>query len=181
MFAGDNLRGRVVRSMRWWGLPSNYPVQNCWNFELCNSLVSRNFELSRPWVARKAPLMGEGGAFQSDDWRGTTFHASSLYPAIISRAAAMLLLQAHWKLYPPSQPVTSIASPTMYNPRTRLDIMDFDDTSSVAMPPNVTSAVRYPSDPLGRRDQFCNLSNSALSRASDQSARLPVKSISRAR
>ena len=52
MFAGDNLRGRVVRSMRWWGMPSNHPVQNCWNFELSNSLVSRNFELSRPWVAR---------------------------------------------------------------------------------------------------------------------------------
>ena len=42
--------------------------------------------------------VGEGGAFQSNDWRGTTFHASILYPAIMSRAAAMPLLQAHWKL-----------------------------------------------------------------------------------
>ena len=41
---------------------------------------------------------GEGGAFQSNDWRGVTFHADFLYPAIISRAAAMPLLQAHWKL-----------------------------------------------------------------------------------
>ena len=58
--------------MWWWGMPSNYPVQNCWNFELCNSLVLRNLEPSRPRVARKAPPMGEVGACQSDGWLGKT-------------------------------------------------------------------------------------------------------------
>ena len=48
---------------------------------------------------------------------------------------------AHWKLYPPSQPVTSIASPIKYKPGTDFTIIVLEDSASVFTPPNVTSAV----------------------------------------
>ncbi len=50
--------------------------------------------------------------------------------------------QAHWKLYPPSQPVTSSTSPMKYRPGTRLDSKVLDEISAVSTPPSVTSAVR---------------------------------------
>ncbi|KAG0934879.1 hypothetical protein G6F31_016027 [Rhizopus arrhizus] len=56
--------------------------------------------------------------------------------------AAWPLAQAHWKLYPPSQPVTSSTSPTKCRPGTRLDSIVEDETSAVSTPPRVTSAVR---------------------------------------
>jgi hypothetical protein len=74
---------------------------------ICFSPFIRQSKTNRLGVSRMiqpAPVPsnhryeGEGGAFQSNDWRGVTFHADFLYPAIISRAAAMPLLQAHWKL-----------------------------------------------------------------------------------
>ena len=49
--------------------------------------------------------------------------------------------QAHWKLYPPKYPVTSTTSPTKNNPGYFLDIIVFEDNSSVSTPPKVTSAV----------------------------------------
>ena len=41
---------------------------------------------------------GALGVCQSIDWRAVTLHADFPYTSEISRAAAMLLLQAHWKL-----------------------------------------------------------------------------------
>ena len=52
--------------------------------------------------------------------------------------------QAYWKLYPPKCPVTSITSPIKNNPEYFLDIIVFEDNSSVSTPPKVTSAVLYP-------------------------------------
>ena len=49
------------------------------------------------------------------------------------------LAQAHWKLYPPSQPVTSTTSPMKYRPGC-FDSMVRDDKSRVSTPPAVTSA-----------------------------------------
>jgi len=50
--------------------------------------------------------------------------------------------QAHWKLNPPSSPVTSSASPIKYRPGTLFTSKVLDDTLSVSTPPRVTSAVR---------------------------------------
>ena len=47
---------------------------------------------------------------------------------------------AHWKLYPPSHPVTSTTSPTKNNPGALFAISVFDDSSRVSTPPTVTSA-----------------------------------------
>lgn len=50
--------------------------------------------------------------------------------------------QAHWKLYPPSQPVTSTTSPTKYSPGTDFAAIVRASSASVSTPPKVTSAVR---------------------------------------
>ena len=50
--------------------------------------------------------------------------------------------QAHWKLYPPSQPVTSTTSPIKYRLAILLDSMVLEDSSLQSTPPSVTSAVR---------------------------------------
>jgi serine/threonine-protein kinase HipA len=47
---------------------------------------------------------------------------------------------AHWKLYPPSHPVTSTTSPTKNNPGALFAISVFDESSRVSTPPTVTSA-----------------------------------------
>jgi uncharacterized protein len=47
---------------------------------------------------------------------------------------------AHWKLNPPSWPVTSTTSPMKYSPVTRFASIVFEDSSSVSTPPSVTSA-----------------------------------------
>src|SRR5690242_2726678 len=56
---------------------------------------------------------------------------------------------AHWKLYPPSWPVTSTTSPIKNNPGTSRLSMVFAESSSVSTPPTVTSAFSYPSVPEG--------------------------------
>ena len=55
--------------------------------------------------------------------------------------AAQPLAQAHWKLYPPSQPVTSTASPITNRPGTDLAIRFCCESASVSTPPKVTSAL----------------------------------------
>lgn len=47
---------------------------------------------------------------------------------------------AHWKLKPPSWPVTSTTSPMKYSPATCFASIIFEDSSSVSTPPSVTSA-----------------------------------------
>src|ERR1700722_6441739 len=58
---------------------------------------------------------------------------------------------AHWKLYPPNQPVTSTASPITNNPGTSRAPMVFENSPSVSTPPTVTSAFAYPSVPAGTK------------------------------
>ena len=51
-----------------------------------------------PEVATKAPPVGWAAPCQLNDWQDAKFHAGFHKPAVISRAAATPLLQAHWKL-----------------------------------------------------------------------------------
>src|SRR5580698_9015075 len=57
--------------------------------------------------------------------------------------------QAHWKLYPPSHPVTSTTSPMKYSPGTLRLCIVLASSSAVSTPPAVTSALAYPSVPAG--------------------------------
>jgi ketol-acid reductoisomerase len=58
-------------------------------------------------------------------------HANNLKESGVDVTVALRadspLAQAHWKLYPPSQPVTSTASPITNRPGTDLACMVFDD------------------------------------------------------
>src|SRR5271166_1057048 len=56
---------------------------------------------------------------------------------------------AHWKLYPPSHPVTSTASPMKYRPVTARASIVRDERPAVSMPPTVTSALLHPSESMG--------------------------------
>ena len=64
---------------------------------------------------------------------------SGFSPAPKARAQAWALDQAHWKLYPPSQPVISTTSPMKYKPFW-VDSIVFCDKALVETPPTVTSA-----------------------------------------
>src|SRR5256885_608778 len=55
-------------------------------------------------------------------------------------AQAYPLAQAHWKLYPPSQPVMSTTSPMQYRPGWVLHSMVCCESARVSTPPSVTSA-----------------------------------------
>src|SRR5450432_3657200 len=68
---------------------------------------------------------------------------------------------AHWKLNPPSWPVTSTTSPIKYSPGAFLASIVFDESSSVSTPPAVTSAFSYPSLPAGFTRHRCNPSEMA--------------------
>ena len=48
---------------------------------------------------------------------------------------------AHWKLYPPSQPVTSTASPMKKRPGTLAAAIVLEERPRVSTPPSVTSAL----------------------------------------
>src|ERR1700722_1616886 len=78
-----------------------------------------------------------------DDFRNPSFRHHNALPAAAPEA------HAHWKLNPPSWPVTSTTSPTKNNPEIfRLSIV-LAESSSVSTPPAVTSAFSYPSVPAG--------------------------------
>src|SRR3954464_6370595 len=80
------------------------------------------------------------------------------------------LAQAHWKLYPPSQPVTSTASPITNSPGTAFAAIVRDDRSRVSTPPHVTSALANPSVPVGVTVQRDSRAATAASARSGTSA-----------
>jgi hypothetical protein len=103
--------------------------------------------------------------------RGLAVHRgfSSAFPrrSRASRPTAHPEDQAHWKLKPPSQPVTSTASPTAYGCGTFFTSIVREDSASVEMPPAVTSTLARPSVPARWNARRCRVSAALARFASD--------------
>src|ERR1039458_10027063 len=91
-----------------------------------------------------------------------------------ARPAATPEAQAHWKLNPPSCPVTSTTSPIKYSPGTARASIVRACNSSVSTPPAVTSAFSKPSVPAGCSTHRCSLRSQASSAAFDQPSGTPA-------
>ena len=78
------------------------------------------------------------------------------------------------RLYPPKCPVTSTTSPIKNKFLCLFDIIVFEESSLVSTPPKVTSAVLYPSDPIGLINQEFIFSLTCFNILLDNSEIFPV-------
>src|ERR1700675_3494067 len=98
------------------------------------------------------------------EWIGLSRHSDDRVRLHIACPAQNPDAHAHWKLKPPSCPVTSTTSPMKKRPGTRFDSMVLGESSPVSTPPTVTSALPYPSVPSGLTSHACSC-RSALAKA----------------
>src|SRR4026207_1081953 len=109
---------------------------------------SRGFRLLGRLATEGMQVISAPGIVSIDDERQKIINPPPLLvknefergPRYKARPALAPEAHAHWKLKPPSCPVTSTTSPMKKRPGTFMLSMVFGDNSSVSTPPAVTSA-----------------------------------------